>query len=264
MLTKPVCSVYIFFQRGEVMLGIISGTIFLQELDQFKYMKSILKVNEFGQALVLLADSVAFIPRHGTDPQNHILPHLINHQANMKALLDIGVNEVIGINSTGSMKKSLKPGGIVIPDDFMTLAPSPSIYVDKPIHVVPRLNMTVRRYCLEAASSCGIDVKDGGTYWQTAGPRLETKAEIKMMSAFADLVGMTMASEATIAVELGLPYASICSIDNYANGVGEKDLTLEEIHQQARCNRKTILRIISNYITKKHDHSSDGIKTEPR
>lgn len=230
------------------MLGIISGTVFLQELDQFKYMESSLKVNEFGQALVLFGDNVAFIPRHGTDPQNHILPHLINHQANMKALLDIGANEVIGINSTGSMKKSLKPGNIVIPDDFMTLVASPSIYVDKPIHVVPCLDMRVRRHCLEAASNCGIEVKDGGTYWQTTGPRLETKAEIKMMSTFADIVGMTMASEASIAAELGLPYASICSIDNYANGVGENDLTFDEIHEQAHCNIKTILQIISQYM----------------
>jgi 5'-methylthioadenosine phosphorylase len=163
----------------------------------------------------------------------------------MQALFDIGVKEVIGINSAGSLKKSLKPGSIVIPDDFMTLCPAPSLYADKPIHVVPRLDMTVRQRCLEAAANCGIKVNDGGTYWQTTGPRLETRAEIRMMSAFADLVGMTMASEATIAVELGLPYASICSIDNYANGIGAKNLTLEEIYEQAHCNRKSIMRIIS-------------------
>lgn len=229
------------------MLGIISGTIFLQELDQFKSMERIIKVTEFGRALVLLSDSVAFIPRHGTDPQHHILPHLISHQTNMQALFDIGAKEVIGVNSTGSLKKSLKPGSIVIPDDFMTLCPAPSLYADKPIHVVPRLDMTVRQRCLEAAANCGIKVNDGGTYWQTTGPRLETRAEIRMMSAFADLVGMTMASEATIAVELGLPYASICSIDNYANGVGANNLTLAEIYEQAHCNRKSIMRIISEY-----------------
>lgn len=230
------------------MLGIISGTIFLQKLDQFKFTERIIKVTEFGQAMVYLADNVAFIPRHGTDPQHHILPHLINHQANMKAMFDIGAKEVLGINSTGSLKKSLKPGSIVIPDDFLTLVPSPSLYKDKQVHIVPRLDVTVRQRCLEAAVSCGIEVKDGGTYWQTTGPRLETRAEIRMMSAFADLVGMTMASEATIAEELGLPYASICSIDNYANGVVEKDLTTEQINKQVQCNSKTILRIVSEYI----------------
>jgi 5'-methylthioadenosine phosphorylase len=231
------------------MLGIISGTIFLQELNQFRSLKSMLKVNEYGQAQVFIADGLVFIPRHGIDPKQHILPHLINHQANLKVLFDVGATEVIGINSTGSLKKSQKPGSIVIPDDFLTLTGSPSLYSDKPIHVVPRLDPTVRKRCLEAAATCGLEAKDGGTYWQTTGPRLETKAEIKMMSHFADLVGMTMASEATIAVELGLSYASICSIDNYANGIGEKDLTPEEIYEQAQGASKSILRIISQYLT---------------
>lgn len=229
------------------MLGIISGTIVLQQLDQFKHPESIISVTEFGHAQVLLAKNIAFLPRHGTDVQHHILPHLINHQANVKALLDIGVTEVIGIHSTGSLKKYLRPGSLVIPDDFLTLLPPPSIYLDKPVHVVPALDVTIRRSCLEAAARCGIEVQNGGTYWQTAGPRLETKAEIKMMSAFADLVGMTMASEATIAAELGLPYGSICSVDNYAHGIGEENLRQEEIHQQAQSNRATIMQIISQY-----------------
>ena len=238
------------------MLGIISGTIAFHEIDQFSSMKNMAKVNEYGQTMVQMAENLAFIPRHGTNPQHHILPHMINHQANLKALQDVGVTEVISINSTGSLKKGLKPGSIVIPDDFMTLAPTPSLYTDKAVHVVPQLNMALRKRCLEAAGRCGLGVIDGGIYWQTPGPRLETKAEISMMSAFADLVGMTMASEATIAVELGLPYASICSVDNYANGVGDKDLTLEEIHQQAHQNRQAILRIVIEYnnfsFTKKH------------
>ena len=57
----------------------------------------------------------------------------------------------------------------------------------------------------------------------------ETKAEIAMMSRYVDLVGMTMGSEAVIAQELGLAYASICSVDNYAHGLGEKALTMDEI-----------------------------------
>ena len=89
---------------------------------------------------------------------------------------------------------------------------------------------------MAAARDCGINVVNGGVYWQTKGPRFETKAEIRMMSQFADLVGMTMASEAVIAQELGLSYASLCSVDNYANGLGERELTVDEILQHARRN----------------------------
>ncbi len=89
---------------------------------------------------------------------------------------------------------------------------------------------------------------DGGIYWQTAGPRLETRAEIAMMAQFADLVGMTMASEAIIAQELDMPYASLCSVDNFAHGIGDTQLSMEEITLHARRNAETILRILNCYL----------------
>src|SRR3970282_69132 len=105
------------------MLGIISGTVSLMKSDRFKNIQQIVKANEFGKALVLLSDTIAFIPRHGNDLGHYILPHLINHRANLKALHDIGVSEVIGINSTGSLSKDLKTLGIFVADDFILLSP---------------------------------------------------------------------------------------------------------------------------------------------
>ena len=233
------------------MLGIISGTVSLMKGDRFKNIQQVVKANEFGKAIVLLSDAIAFIPRHGNDPDHYILPHLINHRANLKALHDIGVSEVIGINSTGSLSNDLKPGTIVIPEDFIMLSPYPSIYVNMPAHITPGLNRTIRQRFLEAALESGIEVVDGGIYWQTCGPRLETRAEITMMSQFADVVGMTMASEAIIANELELPYAAICSVDNYAHGIGEKELTMKDILSHASSSREIILRILSRYIEKR-------------
>ena len=216
--------------------------------DRFKNIQKIVKANEFGKVFVLLSDAIAFIPRHGNDPGHYILPHLINHRANLKALHDIGVSEVIGINSTGSLSTNLKPGAIVIPEDFIMLSPYPSIYVNMPAHITSGLNRTIRQRFLEAARESVIEVVDGGIYWQTCGPRLETRAEITMMSQFADVVGMTMASEAIIANELGLPYAAICSVDNYAHGIGEKELTVKDISSHAGSSGEIILRILSRYI----------------
>ena len=233
------------------MLGIISGTVSLMKGDRFKNIQQVVKANEFGKAIVLLSDAIAFIPRHGNDPGHYILPHLINHRANLKALHDIGVSEVIGINSTGSLSNDLKPGTIVIPEDFIMLSPYPSIYVNMPAHITPGLNRTIRQRFLEAALESGIEVVDGGIYWQTCGPRLETRAEITMMSQFADVVGMTMASEAIIANELELPYAAICSVDNYAHGIGEEELTMKDISSHASSSGEIILRILSRYIEKR-------------
>ncbi len=229
-------------------LGIISGTVFLQGKGIFADLREETRETEFGPALVLRSAEIAFIPRHGTDPHRHIMPHLINHQANLKALKDLGVEQVLGVNSTGSLKRRLKPGTIVIPDDYLMLAAGPTVIREKPVHITPSLNAEVRRRLLESARACAIETIDGGTYWQTAGPRFETRAEIAMMSPFVDVVGMTMASEAIISQELDLPYASLCSVDNYAHGLEDKELTMEKVLWHARQNGEIILRILTRYL----------------
>ena len=228
-------------------LGIIAGSTFFQRREIFGPLEEKMVENEFGQAIVFLSDTVVFVPRHGRDPRHYILPHLINHQANIKALRDLGVREAIGINSTGSLKIALKPGTIVVPHDFIMLSGAPTIFSGKPVHITPALSEDLRQRLIDTAIDCGFDVLKEGIYWQTTGPRLETKAEILMMSQFADLVGMTMASEAVIARELDISYASLCSVDNYGHGLGEKELTMEEISKHAAGNAEAMIRIITNY-----------------
>ncbi len=229
-------------------VGIISGTIPVHEDIFFKGMEKRLEESEFGNALVFVSDILAFIPRHGIDEKNKIPPHMINHQANMAALKKIGVGEIIGINSTGSLKIEVEPGMMVIPDDYMCLSGVPTIFKEEPVHITPNLDHGIRKRLIQASNRLGVVVKGGGVYWQTSGPRLETRAEIKLMSTFADIVGMTMASEATVAQELGLSYAAICSVDNYGHGIGTKKLSSELIAEAARRNSKNIMEIIKVYI----------------
>jgi len=232
-------------------LGVISGIILLQRKGIFDNLEEREMVTEFGKVLLFFSETIAFIPRHGKDAQHHILPHLINHQANLKAFKDLNIKEVIGINSTGSLKPNLKPGMIAVPDDFIMVSGTPTAVHGAAVHITPKLSFEVRQKWIEAARDCGIDVVNGGTYWQTTGPRLETKAEIMMMSQFADLVGMTMASEAVVAQELGLSYASLCSVDNYGHGLGEKELTVDEILLHARRNADVIFKIVTRYIERR-------------
>jgi len=88
--------------------------------------------------------------------------------------------------------------------------------------------------------------RDKGIYAQTKGPRFETKAEVKLLKDYADIVGMTLAKEATVAKELDLEYASICSIDNYANGVINKPLSYKVITQNVKENLQVWENIINN------------------
>jgi 5'-methylthioadenosine phosphorylase len=154
----------------------------------------------------------------------------------------------VGINSTGSLKKDLCPGMIVIPDDFITMTATPTIHEDSAVHITPSLNEKVRQKLIKAAQNCKISAVEKGTYWQVPGPRLETKAEIKMMSNFADIVGMTMASEAVVALELDIHYASACSIDNFGNGLTEKPLSMEEIIAGIRKNADLMISLLQSYL----------------
>lgn len=229
-------------------LGVISTKMVMERSDLFKNSAVKIMKNEFGKVAVFITDKIALILRHGNDPKNNILPHLINYRANLKALKDIGVSEIVGINSTGSLKKNLRPGMIVVPDDFITLTATPTIFKNKAVHITPSLNEEVRRKIIQAAVKKKLKVIKKGTYWQTQGPRLETKAEIKMMTNFADIVGMTMGNEAVIALELGIPYASACSIDNYGNGLLKEPLTAKEIFKGTHKNADLMIQLLKSYL----------------
>ena len=124
----------------------------------------------FGRALVYRSAEIVFIPRHGKDPHRHILPHLINHQANLQALKDLGVREIVGVNSTGSLKRRLKPGMLVIPDDYLMPTAGPTDRPGKPVHITPVLSGEVRRRWLDAARDCAIDVSTAGSTGRPPAP----------------------------------------------------------------------------------------------
>ncbi|MRR17262.1 MAG: hypothetical protein EG826_12480 [Deltaproteobacteria bacterium] len=229
-------------------VGVLAGTILMEKSGLTEKCTRHTIRNSYGDAEVMVTDRMVFILRHGNDPAEYILPHRINHHANLQALADFGISDVIGINSTGSLKKSLRPGMVVIPDDFITLTATPSIHHNKAVHITPSLCESVRGRLIRAAEDCSLDVAPAGTYWQVTGPRLETKAEIRMMANFADIVGMTMANEAVIALEMGLSYASACSIDNYGNGLVEEPLTMEEIIAGTRSNAAMMTKLLERYI----------------
>src|SRR3954452_12892311 len=165
------------------------------------------------------------IQRHSGD--GYTLPHLIDHAANLRRLLDAGCETAIGICSVGSLRAEIGVGSLVCPDDFIALADVITTFDDDRAHSLPGFDPGWRAQVLAAASSTGVT--DGGVYWQASGPRFETPAEIRMIAAHAHLVGMTMASESIVAGELGLPYAAICAVDNMANGIGGGPLSVGEM-----------------------------------
>src|SRR5256886_10117410 len=155
---------------------------------------------------------VAFLPRHGKD--HRIPPHKLNHRANLWALKEIGATYVIGTSSTGSLKKAIRPGSFVVPDDFVGFWDIPTYYDDRVVHSTPSLDASLRAALSEAAKDAKAVVRDRRVYVQTTGPRLETPAESAVFKAIRVLVPTSVASAATLASELGIPYAFLFTADN--------------------------------------------------
>jgi len=222
-------------------LGLIAGSayrdLFAQEIAETETIHT-----DFGDASVVLSSTVAFVPRHGV--ANTIPPHRINHQANVLAFKKLGVTQIIGINCTGSLRSNLPPRSLVIPHDYVNFWGIRTVFDHEIRHITPGLDEALRTFILETAGRKHIDVMAGGVYVQTLGPRLETKAEIAILKTFGDVVGMTMATEATLSKELGLAYASICSVDNFCHGITDTPLTEQEIVKTARENAEVVKTLI--------------------
>jgi 5'-methylthioadenosine phosphorylase len=188
-----------------------------------------------------------FLQRHGAGP--YVLPHRIDHLANMRSLVEQGCERVLGIGSVGGLRRELGPGTLLCPDDFIAFGAGPAAFGDERAHSLPGFDPAWRGRVLDAwREQVGSGVVDGGVYWQTRGPRLETPAEIRLIGAHADVVGMTIASECIAASDLGLPYAAVCVVDNLANGVGESVLEIEELAAGRARNRESLAHALQQVV----------------
>ena len=169
----------------------------------------------------------AIVQRH--DDGAYVLPHEIDHVANLLPLAEQGCDRVLAIGSVGSLSAELPVGSLLCPDDFIALHLGLSVFADERAHSAPRFDPEWRAEVLAAWQASGGELRDGGVYWQAIGPRFETPAEIRLMAAHADVIGMTIASECIVAAELGLAYAAVCVVDNLANGVDSTAVDATEL-----------------------------------
>jgi 5'-methylthioadenosine phosphorylase len=174
----------------------------------------------------LNSSDIVFLARHGYG--HTIPPHLVNYRANIWALHSLGVSGVIAIASVGGIRPDLEPGALVLPDQIIDYTHSRKCtffeLLDQPVtHVdfTHPYSRPLQEKCLRAAELAGVPLTLGGVYGATQGPRLETSAEIDRLERDgADMVGMTGMPEAGLAREIGLDYAAIAVVANYAAGRG--------------------------------------------
>jgi 5'-methylthioadenosine phosphorylase len=176
--------------------------------------------------------------------QNGLPPHRINNRAHLAAFAIAGVDRIVAFGSSGSLKKEIPPGSMLIPTDYISLTDIPSIHDHAIEHVSPGISQALS----EKLGRIVPDARYGGVYVQTKGPRIETVAEVRALAGFADIVGMTVASEATLACELRIDFAALCTVDNYANGLGTEPVTYEHILTASELNRERTDAIVSAII----------------
>jgi len=192
----------------------------------------------------------AVVQRHGGSGESYRLPHEIDHAGNLGPLAEQGCDRVLAIASVGSLRAELPVGSFVCPDDFIALGVGLTSLNGARAHITPGFDRDWRREVVETWQETEPPLRDGGVYWQTTGPRFETPAEIRLLAAHADLVGMTVGAECTIAAELGLAYAAVCVVDNLANGIGPQPLSVAELEAAREANAVRLRDALAAVLTR--------------
>jgi len=183
----------------------------------------------------------ALINRHGYGTP--LPPHSINYRANIHALADLGFRDIVSLNSVGSLKPEIPPGSLVSCADYVCLQQGPATFFDTELkggapgianNLIPVL---VARLAPEFA------IPTGKVYVQMRGPRFETKAEIRIVRGWGDVVGMTAAHEADLCSETGLNYNSLAFVDNYANGLEGTEIDFSKFRDLVKANQERVNRL---------------------
>ncbi len=162
---------------------------------------------------------IYFLPRHGRG--HTISPTKINFRANIDALKQLGVTDIVSISAVGSLKEDLHPGKFVIIDQFIdrTFARNKTFFDDEIVAHVSMAHPTsngLMNACEEAIAKENIKYQRGGTYVVMEGPQFSTLAESNLYRSWnADVIGMTNMPEAKLAREAEIRYASVSMVTDF-------------------------------------------------
>lgn len=244
------------------MLGIIGGTG-LTALDNLNISKRLIVRTPYGepsQPLVfgeINGKEVVFLARHGGG--HTIPPHAVNYRANIWALHSVGVCDLLAVATVGGITRNLIPGDIVLPNQILdyTYGRNNTYHdgIELPVRHVDftqPYSQCMRERCLKAAADVGYSLVDGGVYACVQGPRLETAAEIDRYERDgATIVGMTGMPEAVLARELGVSYAAICPVANFAAGRGDstQSIQFEQVMPLLQQTMDKVRTVIAQYLS---------------
>jgi 5'-methylthioadenosine phosphorylase len=200
----------------------------------------------FGPVTYKARGDHALINRHGYGFP--LPPHSINYRANIRALADLGFRDVVSLNSVGSLKPSIPPGSIVSCSDYVCLQQGPATFFDTELKGGTPAIANNLVPMLVAGLAPEFEIPTGKVYVQMRGPRFETKAEIRVVSSWGDVIGMTAAHEADLCTEAGLSYNSLAVIDNYANGLEGTEIDFARFKDLVKTNQERVNRLFTRML----------------
>ena len=246
---------------GRAEIGVFGGSGFYRLLEDVTFLaiETPYGVPSDDIAIGAVGDrSVAFMPRHGR--KHTIQPGAINYRANLWAMHSIGVTRIIAPTAVGSLQPHVKPGEIVVSDQFVDRTSGRAdTYFDqgpKVVHI-----STAQPYCpvlrdiaVRSAHEAGVTAHERGTVVVAQGPRFSTRAESKWFSSMGwEVVNMTQYPEVALARELEMCYVNLSLVTDYDSGLeGHPDLqpvSVEDVERFFAANiarlRDVVLRLIA-------------------
>ncbi|OGP66055.1 MAG: methylthioadenosine phosphorylase [Deltaproteobacteria bacterium RBG_13_53_10] len=243
---------------SEKIVGVIGGSG-LYEMEGLEEIQTVSVPTPFGDPsdafLIghLEGVKVVFLPRHGR--AHRIQPSSLNFRANIFGMKKLGVQWIIGVSAVGSMKESIHPGDMLVPDQFIdrTVGRPSTFFSDGIVGhvsfadpVCPDLSQIL----FQAGNDVGATVHKGGTYLCIEGPQFSTRAESKLYRTWGvDIIGMTNIPEAKLAREAEICYATIAFATDYDCWHGtEEDVSIGEVLRILAQSSKTAKRAIREAI----------------
>ncbi|MHB8174820.1 MAG: S-methyl-5'-thioadenosine phosphorylase [Nitrospirota bacterium] len=239
---------------SEAEIGVIGGSG-LYDMDDLKYVTSVQMDTPFGAPSdefvlgTLEGRRLAFLPRHGRG--HRFTPSEINYRANIYAFKKLGVERIISVSAVGSMKEEIKPGEIVVPDQFydQTKNRASTFFgggVVAHVGFADPVCQELAGALYDAGVKAGAGMHKGGTYICMEGPQFSTRGESRIYRGWGvDVIGMTNVTEAKLAREAEICYATLALATDYdCWHETEEDVTIEAVIAILKKNVETAKKII--------------------
>ena len=241
-----------------IKIGVLGGSG-LYEIEGFEGRQEVTLSTPYGDpsdAYVcgeLEGTPMVFLPRHGRG--HRYTPSEINYRANIWGMRAMGVTHIVSVSAVGSLREEIEPGHFVVVDQFVdrTRHRADTFFGDGCVaHVqfADPVCSTVRGALLTAAEEAGVTTHDGGTYVCMEGPQFSTRAESELYRSWGmDVIGMTNLTEAKLAREAGICYATVAMSTDYdCWHAGHDDVTIDAILEVMAKNVAAARRIVRSVV----------------